>query len=242
MKIIEDPAATGLPSGIPWGGAPGNHDSSGWDTTFGPSRFAGRSYFQGNYPSGSAVNSYQFFTAGGMNFVHINLAMYPTTAALGWADAILKANANRRAIVTEHSILNVGGSQTSWTAEGTTVYEALKGNPNLFLMLCGHMHGIGRRVDTYNGNTIYSVLQDYQDEANGGDSWLRYFTFSPANNKITANVIRCRDAARRTDSESQFEMPYAMQGSAPWTTLGTVNIAAGGTSASLPWTGLSAGT
>jgi hypothetical protein len=242
MSIIEDPVTTGLPSGIPWGGAPGNHDPSGWDTTYGPSRFAGRPYFQGNYPTGSAVNSYQFFSAGGMDFLHINLAMYPTTAALAWADGILKANPNRRAILTSHSILNVGGSQTSWTTEGTTIYGALKGNPNLFLMLCGHMHGIGRRTDVYNGNTIYSVLQDYQDEANGGDSWLRYFTFSPANNKIMAYVIRCNDGTRRTDAESQFEMTYNMQGSAPWTALGTVNVAAAGTSASIPWTGLTANT
>ena len=243
MKIIEEPVTMGLPSGIPWGGAPGNHDNtSDWDTTFGPSRFAGRPYFQGNYPTGSAVNSYQFFSAGGMDFLHINLTMAPSAAAIAWADGILKANPNRRAILTSHSILNAGGSQTTWTAEGTTIYEALKGNPNLFLMLCGHNHGIGRRVDTYNGNTIYSVLQDYQSEANGGDSWLRYFTFSPANNKITTYVIRCTDGSRRTDSESQFDMTYNMQGSAPWTTLGTVNVAAAGTNASLPWTNLKAGT
>jgi predicted phosphodiesterase len=136
----------------------------------------------------------------------------------------------------------VGGSQTSWTSEGTTIYGALKGNPNLFLMLCGHNHGIGRRVDVDNGNTIYSVLQDYQSEANGGDSWLRYFTFSPATNKITANVIRCRDGARRTDAESQFEMTYNMQSSAPWTDLGTVNVSAGSTTASIPWSGLAVGT
>ena len=41
------------------------------------------------------------------------------------------------------------------------------------------------RTDTYNGNTIYTVLTDYQGVTNGGNGWLRNFTFSPTNNTIT---------------------------------------------------------
>jgi hypothetical protein len=45
------------------------------------------------------------------------------------------------------------------------------------------------------------VLQDYQERTNGGDGWLRYFIFSPANNTITANVFT--DArSNRTDTDA----------------------------------------
>ena len=53
---------------------PGNHDLGGlYNTYFGPSRFAGKSYYQGSYASGQNENNYSFFTAGGMDFIIINL-------------------------------------------------------------------------------------------------------------------------------------------------------------------------
>ncbi len=64
----------------------------------------------------------------------------------------------------------------------------LKDNPNLFLLLCGHVHGEGRRTDVFEGRQVHSVLQDYQDASNGGNGFLRTFTFSPATNQITAEM------------------------------------------------------
>jgi hypothetical protein len=31
---------------------------------------------------------------------------------------------------------------------------------------------------------VQQVVQDYQDGPNGGDGWLRYFTFKPAEDRI----------------------------------------------------------
>jgi hypothetical protein len=245
MSIIEDPVTTTLTHGIPWGGAPGNHDGTGteWDTHFGLSRFAGRTYFQGGYNS-SNRNNYQFFSASGLDFIVINLAYNANTAGtqavMDWADALLKAHPNRRAIVTSHWLIGTG-NPAAWGGHGQAVYDNLKDNPNLFLMLCGHIHGEGQRADVFEGRTVHTVLQDYQSRTNGGDSWLRYFTFSPANNTITAKTLQTRTLTFETDADSEFTLPYTMgAGSASWTTLGTVN-ASGGT-ATLDWTGLAGST
>lgn len=256
MSVIEDPLTTLLAQGMPWGGAPGNHDGTGteWDTHFGPARFAGKDYYQGNY-NNSNRNNYQFFSAGGMDFIVINLAYNSNTggtqAVMDWADAVLKANPNRRAIVTSHWLIGTSfpPAQSSWGGHGQALYDNLKDNPNLFLMLCGHIHGEGRRADVFEGRTVNTVLQDYQSRSNGGDSWLRYFTFKPSENKIYAYTYKTNTApvgspmggTFETDADSQFTLDYNMAATAPWVDLGTVSLAAGETTATLPWTGLTSG-
>lgn len=250
MDIIENPATTLLTHGIPWGGAPGNHDGGGskWNQYFGSARWAGRPYFQGNF-GGSNVNNYQFFSASGMDFIVINLAYNSNTsgnqAVMDWADALLKAYPERRAIITSHWLVGIG-NPAAWGGHGQAVYDNLKDNPNLFLMLCGHIHGEGRRQDTFEGRTVHTILQDYQDRSGapgglgGGDSWLRYFVFSPATNTVSAKTYRTASGAFETDADSQFTFSYNMQASAPWTPLGTVNVPAGSASAQIQWTGLAA--
>ena len=246
MDIIENPLTTLLTHGIPWGGAPGNHDqqpigspdgaSAFWNTYFGTSRWAGRSYWGGNYSTNND-NNYQLFSASGLDFIVINLEYRPSAnqAVLDWADALLKAHPNRRAIVTSHWLIGTG-NPASWGGHGQAVYDNLKDNPNLFLMLCGHIHGEGQRADVFEGRTVHTVLQDYQSRANGGDSWLRYFVFSPANNTISAKTYQTTTGTFETDTDSQFTLSYQMGGPGPWTELGTVS-ASGGT-ATLAWTGL----
>ena len=70
--------------------------------------------------------------------------------------------------------MNIDGT---FTGNGNNIYNALKGNIELFLFLCGHNHDEARRSDTYNGHTIYSVLADFQDYPNGGNGWLRIMEF-----------------------------------------------------------------
>lgn len=251
MQIVENPTTTLLTHGIPWGGAPGNHDqqpigspdgaSLYWNQYFGTSRWAGRPYWGGNYSTNND-NNYQLFSAGGMDFIIVNMEYRPSAnqAVLDWADALLKAHPTRRAIITSHWLIGTG-NPASWGGHGQAVYDNLKDNPNLFLMLCGHIHGEGQRSDVFEGRTVNTVLQDYQSRANGGDSWLRYFTFKPSENKIYAYTYQTRTNTFETDADSQFTLDYNMAATAPWSDLGTVSLAAGETNATLPWTGLVAG-
>ena len=258
MQLIENPLTTLLTNGIPWGGAPGNHDigvagalgtgsTVKWNQYFGSGRWAGRAYFGGHYGTDNN-NNYQFFRAAGLDFLVINISYGTTadTAVHDWADALMKAYPNHRVILTSHWIINTGNPAT-FGGQGQALYDNLKDNPNLFLMLCGHVHGDGRRTDVFQGRTIYSILSDFQDGANGGNGFLRTLTFSPANNRITAEMYsptlgRTATVADVPTSQGIYNLDYNLQGAvSDWIPLGTVNVPANGTTASINWTGLQAG-
>lgn len=261
MDRIEDRLALSLAYGIPWGGAPGNHDTAnasgtGWgdpngsaamfNQNFGVARFLGRNYYGGNYGANNN-NNYQLFRASGLDFIVIHLTYRTATvtageqAALDWADALLKAHPDRRAIVTSHWIIGTG-NPAPFEGPGQRIYNNLRDNPNLLLLLCGHVHGEGRRVDVFEGRTVHTVLQDYQGEANGGNGWLRYFIFSPANNTISARTYSPTLDQSRTDAATQFTLAANLQGAVmDWVSLDTVPVNAGVGSATLEWTGLETG-
>lgn len=123
-----------------------------------------------------------------------------------WADGVLKANANRRAILVTHCAVNAQGQ---FNQRGRELYDHLKNNPNLFLILCGHVAGEAQRADIFQGRTIHSCLADYQKEANGGDGWLRLYQFSPANHRIAVRTYSPTLNKWRTNPASQFNLDYA---------------------------------
>ena len=229
-----------LPEGIPYGVLPGNHDQIGgtvnYNSYFGVSRFSGKSFYGGHYGS-TNNNNFELFSAGGMDFIIINLEYNVSADARTWADNILKTYSDRRAIVVSHSILNVGTPAT-FTAPGQAIYDDLKDNPNLFLMLCGHNHGEGYRTDTYNGNTVYSLIADYQDYPGGGNGFLRIMEFIPDSNEISIKTYSPYIDQWETDFDSQFTIPYDMTGSAPFEVIDSVTNVASGDTANIVWPGL----
>ena len=231
MSLLEDPDTTGLADGIPYGMLPGNHDllyasPLRYNDYFGVSRFSGRAYYAGHYGSDN-YNNYSLISIGGMDFIIINLQFAPDSSVLNWADGLLKTHSNRRGIVLSHSILNTGITAL-WTSEGQNIFNALNDNPNLFLMLCGHMHGENRRVDTgTNGNTIHTILADYQSlPPNGGNGFLRIMEFESYNNQINVTTY----SPTLNQYGTQFSLTYNMG-----TLLGiNINVASG-TTTGITW-------
>ena len=158
----------------------------------------------------------------------------PNAKVLNWADAVLKSHPNRRAIIACHSLLEMDGT---FTPQGQAIYERLKNNPNLFLMLCGHNHGESQREDTFNGRTVYTLLADFQDLANGGDGWLRWLEFSPANNRIRIKTYSPILDLYDKNPPSQFSLSYNMENSGFRPFGAGVNFASGSI-ASFRWAGL----
>lgn len=249
MSILETPVA-GFPDGLPYCPSVGNHDiqsggvTANFNTYFGVSRFQGRGYYGGHFGSDND-NHYNLFSAGGMDFIVISLE-YDTTPdqpVLDWADSLLKAHPNRRAIVASHYVVGTG-NPAAFGTQGLSVYDNLKDNPNLFTLLCGHICGEGRRSDVFGGKTVHSILTDYQCRANGGNGWLRIMTFSPANDTITFKTYSPTLNQYETDADSQFTLPYDMPGGAagPFTQIGAVSAVPVGTTAEVTWSDLAAGT
>jgi hypothetical protein len=206
MSLLEDPTTTGLDDGIPYGVLPGNHDLPLYTSPTYYSDYFGTTRFNGRGYYGGAYMQ-------------------------------LKAFTNRRGIIVSHSILNEGGTQTSWTSEGQSIFNALSDNPNLFLTLCGHMHGEGRRTDTgTHGNTIYSLLADYQDRTLGGNGLLRILEFMPSENVIIVKTYSPWTHSYETDGDSRFVLDYDM--SPAFEVVGSNPTVASDSNTTMDWQGL----
>lgn len=250
MKKIENPNVP-ITHGIPYGICVGNHDQGTignpdgtnlfYNQYFGESRFTGRGYYGGHYGTNND-NHYELFSGGGVDFIHISIEYYPngTTASLqpvlDWADALLKAFPNRKGILSTHNMLGTG-NQASFQGPGQKIYDDLKDNPNLILMLAGHVPGEGRRTDVFNGNTIHTLMADYQSGyTNGGNGYLRIMQFLPAQNLLSVKTYSPYSNTSFTGSSSQFTLPVNLANS--FTLLGTNTNVPSGTQTCINWPGL----
>jgi hypothetical protein len=250
---LENPATTGLPNGIPYGAAVGNHDQSPngdpngtttfYNQFFGTSHFAGRAYYGAAYGANND-NHFDLFSAGGMDFIAVYLEYDENAnpALLAWANTILQTYPHRRAILVSH-YLGTPATPSAFSAQGAAIYNALKGNPNLFLLLAGHRAGEGSRSDIYNGSTIHTLVSDYQSRTDGGSGWLRLMEFSPSNSVIRVSTYTPWLDQYETDADSQFTLPYPMQPAATaFAPIGTNSNVPSGFTTSCVWPGLSPGT
>jgi hypothetical protein len=242
-----------LPDGIPFGVAVGNHDQTPggnpdgttnfYNQYFGEARFTGRTYYGGHYGSNND-NHYEYFSASGLDFIiiHIEYDKSPDQVILDWADNLLTTHANRRAIVVTHYLLGHPNLNT-FSVQGQAIYDALKDHSNLFLMLGGHVGGEGQRTDTYNGNTVYSLLADFSWRPSGGNGWLRIHEFVPASNLINVKTYSPYIDQFETNGDSQFSLNYNMTESIeePFNLLATINNVTSGNTASYTWTGINGG-
>lgn len=234
MRVLDD-------SGLAYGVCPGNHDltpsgGSGqpfipqeYVARFGPSRFVGDSFFKGASPSG--LSSYQFFTAGGVDFLALHLACDMPIDELAWAQGVLDANKRRCVMVTTHRYLQDAEDYTSgvplvssgrypsvwYGVEGTYHPQGiqsedawmwfLRKNTNIFLVNCGHFHEEFRQVSqNVAGKPVHEVLADFQDDPNGGDGWLRIMKFDTVSGTIDVDTYSPTLQAIRTANESDFTL------------------------------------
>lgn len=237
MSFIEDPLTTNLPEGISYTMAVGNHDQ--WPTGdpngttifynqyFGASRFGSRAYWGGNYLQ-NADNNFQLFSASGYDFLVISLEYDGNNANPGvlfWADSLLQAYPNRKGIIVSHYLLNINGT---FGAQGAAVYAALRPNPNLFLMLCGHVSGEAHRTDVYNGDTTHTILSDFQSRPSGGAGWMRFMTLSPEFNTLTVKTYSPVIGQYENDTNSLFVLPVDLYPQTNYTSLGSAWVDSAG--------------
>lgn len=263
-------------AGVPNTVLPGNHDmnlTNGtavlYDQYFPPSRYSAASW---NSPTASYggylgdqqhgpdpvdrlnKDSYALFSAGGMEFLLLNLEFNPPDYAIDWAKRVLAAYPDRRAIVATHSYVDISGGLTTQVNRadggnsGLQLWQKLvQPSCSIFMVVSGHFHdgelGEARRTDTNAcGKPVLGLLSDYQDRARGGNGWLRYYTFKPALDQIQAVTYSPFLQQTETDADSAFTLPYDMP--APAVDLPQVGqvTAASGTTASLPLPTYPAGT
>ncbi len=179
QKILDD-------ANIPNGVLAGNHDNlTGQDNGpgalfnefYGPERYEALSAgwedasYGGPWRDGDNQNHYDLFSAGGLDFVAVYLSYGVTDEEAAWADGVLKQFPDRNAVVLTHDYLvpstNPDGRDSEIsTPDGRLVHaKVVEPNPNVFLVLAGHRHGVGINVRQdvgTPGSGVVELLADYQ--------------------------------------------------------------------------------
>jgi hypothetical protein len=228
-------------AGVPYAATPGDHDwaieeqrsssTANYREFFGAARYQGYSWFGGSAPSD--LSHYQLFSAGGYDFLHIDLeweapgSADDESTALGWAQSVMDDYPDRPTIVTTHSYLWDGDppGRTTFVEEndgdgssGERIWrEIIEPNPQVFMVLCANFHedsgssnGEYHQVSTNSaGSEVYEMLANYQDYENGGNSWLRLVRFQPGGgaggqDRIQVQTYAPVDDEFATDDSSEF--------------------------------------
>lgn len=114
---------------VPWAELPGNYegtdvggpneDLTNYSTYFSYSRFSGQTWYGGAYNNINA-NSYVLFSVGEDDYIIFNFQYHPSDVILAWADTVIAAYPDRRAIVVTHDYLNTDGTRTD---EGNYIWN-----------------------------------------------------------------------------------------------------------------------
>lgn len=207
---------------------PGNHDHMLFNTYFGVSRYEGKTYYQGHYGETNR-NNYSFINIGSIKFIVIGLENNPSIDVINWADSLLKANPDRKAIIFTHNLLDGEGN---WTGD---IYRYLHNNPNLFLLLCGHNLFESKRVDNTPFGVIYSLMANFQTYNRGGDGYLRILQFKPQEDKISVSTYSPYIDDYKVGSNSNFDLSYSMPDEEDFHLLGTIQDIPSDSKINLSW-------
>jgi len=209
---------------VPYGMACGNHDlkdgkkdsytSRKFVDYYGPQHFKKYPWYGGASESG--FSSYQFFSGGGYRFLALELTVSAPKSEVKWARKVIADNPNIPVILTTHQMLSPKAEMGKGPAlKGTdrqspvAVWEQLvEPSPQIFMVLCGHYHGEAHITKpTQAGQSVHVVLQDYQKDPNGGNGWLRIFTFRPEQNKIDVQTYSPTLNQYKKEPSSEFSLP-----------------------------------
>lgn len=217
---LEDAALSGLPQGVPYCLAVGNHDqkypekgeggpAKFYNKYFGISHFTGKKYYGGHYGNDNN-NYYVLFDAGPEKGLVMSMEYaraHKDPELIKWAVEVFKKHADRRGFVITHYTM-APGLGSPYSPEAAAIHEALKGCPNLMAIIGGHITGEGRRTDVHNGNTVYGIVQDFQFDENGGSGFLGIMTLSPRQNRIHIKTYSPFLNESRTDPASDYSLEY----------------------------------
>jgi len=190
---------------------PGNHDSdyganyTNYAANFGSARYSTKPGFLATTATKNNCLA-MTFTAGSRQFLSLSLDSFDASTSITFAQNQINAHLGMPTIVTLHSFYNTDGS---FTGEGGQFWNNLfkvSGNSQIFMVLCGHMHGTFHDTDNdLDGKPVYEMLADYQSEGQGGDGYMRLITFDPDSSTIHVKSYSPVKDLYKTDAGNQFD-------------------------------------
>lgn len=239
---------------VPYALVVGNHDmtrdgdTSLFQRFFPPERFAGLAWYGGAYRhdrpdqrvSAGNVNSFQLFSAAGLDFIHLALECNAPDDVLAWAGDLLARHAARRALISTH--MDLGVLARPQTEEGFkhdptgrmqwVKVHGKRGNspqqmwdklysrhPNVHFVFSGDQSRISALTLVGQGSVGHTVRALLSDYTSSGP--LRLYRFIPAENRvrvITFDTTKEEIVARSTHvadpARHNFDLAYPMTGPA----------------------------
>lgn len=239
---------------VPFGLAVGNHDmTSAGDASLFQAHFPAASYreypwYGGSFEPaqrddaryGDNVNSFQFFSAEGLDFLFIHLECNAPDPVVAWADSLLTKYANRRACISTH--MDLGIREKPKTEEGfisdpkgrmewikihgkrgnspAQLWEKLYSkHANLGFVFSGDQSRVTAMrfaEKGEHGNVVHELMSDYMSA--GG---LRLYRFLPKENRVrvitydtTKRALIDRMVYVPDYTQHQFVLDYPMAGAA----------------------------
>ena len=188
---------------VPYGLLAGNHDVnfsqedySVFGEYFGEDRYKDKSYYGESYQNNRG--HYDLISVNGLDFMMVYMGWGIYQPEIDWMNKVISENPSRIVILNFHEYLGTTGVQT---AIGEEIFnKVVKPNPNVKMVLSGHLHGSASRVDEIDDDgdgtpdrKVWQLLADYQGSKNtaskyeGGDGFMRLFEFDVTNGEV--NVI-----------------------------------------------------
>jgi hypothetical protein len=162
---------------------------------------------------GRLENSFHRFTAGGRQWLVLALEFGPRNDVVRWANDVVKQHPDRSVILVTHAYLRPDNKRFDRNAtvivkkaaksagldnfgqakspegfnDGEDLWQKLVSqHANFALVISGHSC-VTARLDSQGkaGNTVHQMMVDYQNQANGGDGFLRLLQFHPDGRKVS---------------------------------------------------------
>lgn len=167
---------------------------------------------RGRYEPDKSDNAYYTFKVGDTNWLVLTLEFCPRMGAINWAGDVVKAYFDYNVIILTHYYLTPRGEIGDRNAgygdfSPQDMYNRLvKLYPNIKFVLSGHVSGSALRVDDgVEGNKIYQILQNYQNDDFGG-GYIRLLTFDIDNSTVSGEMYSpFYDRAKEDDSKFLIE-------------------------------------
>ena len=206
---------------VPYVFVPGNHDykddSNYRDLTmfneyYPYSKYSQYEHFEGAYQEGQIQNTYYTFEVSGIKYLVLALEFGPEKVVMEWAETVLDAYSDHRAIVITHGFLDGAGelyddgkylsafwyfSRKQFTTAVSSKYmweDYLSNHENVFMILSGHSVTesiANKELQGKNGNIAmaFRVDSSYIVGGKGYDSVMGLFSFDEANTTLTLNYF-----------------------------------------------------
>ncbi|MFK7691706.1 metallophosphoesterase [Paenibacillus sp. HJGM_3] len=210
MKILDD-------AKMPYGVVAGNHDVNfekadyaEYYKYFGRDRFISQPTYGGDLENNR--DHYDLVSSKGNDFIILYLGWSIDQQTIDWANDVLKRYPDRNAIVATHEYISPSGQ---YSGQGRAIWDNIvAGNQNVFMVLCGHHHGVAYNVKhATDGRTVIELLHDYQAGPEGGQGYLRLLHFDTENKQLIVNTYSpyMKDYNFFEDNKDEFTLPLNLK-------------------------------